>query len=238
MARFVYIDETGSVGTGARRQPILTVVAAIVDEAMVQALGRGLKEVARDHLGWIPADFEFHGSEIWNGSKHWSGKQPPELIAAYEAALGLLDQCDIDLADASIDKARLHARYGGAADQNAYRLALQFLLEKVDALGSSRKILVADEHKEQELRAVKMVAEMQEWGAGEVPGRQLKTVIDSLHFVSSHASPGVQMADLVAFVIQRRRRREHHPDAQAAIDRLSAMINSHTRTWRDVWPSS
>lgn len=50
---------------------------------------------------------------------------------------------------------------------------------------------------------------MQDWGwGGEVPGRQLKTITDSLHFVSSHDSAGVQMADLVAYVIQRRRRKE------------------------------
>lgn len=71
-------------------------------------------------------------------------------------------------------KSRLHARHRGAADANAYLLALQFLLEKVDALGPTLKVLVADEAKEQELPAVKMVADMQTWaGGGEVPGRQL-----------------------------------------------------------------
>ena len=237
MARFVYIDETGSVGTGGRRQPYLTLVAAIVDEDMVQALGVGLEQVAWDHLGWFPADFEFHGNEIWQGSKHWTGKQPPELLAAYEAAVKLLDDCDIDLAHSSIHKARLHANYDGDADENAYRLALQFLLEKVDALGSSRKILVADEAKEQELRAIRMVADLQKWGGGEVPGRQLKTIIDSLHFVPSHASPGVQMADLVAFAMQRSRRGESHPDAQAALDRIMATVTAHTQTWRNPWPA-
>jgi hypothetical protein len=38
MARFVYIDETGA---GGRKQPVLTLVAAIVDEAMVQLLAAG-----------------------------------------------------------------------------------------------------------------------------------------------------------------------------------------------------
>jgi hypothetical protein len=238
MAQLVYIDETGSVGTGGKRQPYLTLVAAIVDETMVQPLYQGLRKVAWDHLGWVPADLEFHGNEIWSGSKHWKGKAPSELIAAYEAAMALLDACDIDIAHSSIDKARLTARHGGAADDNAYRLALQFLLEKVDSLGPAKKVLVADEAKEQELHAVTMVADMQDWGGGgEVPGRQLKTIIDSLHFVSSHASAGVQMADLVAYVIQRRRRNEHHQDAQAAINRMSVTVDNHTRTWREPWPA-
>src|SRR5437763_6705987 len=98
VARFVYIDETGSVGTAGGGQPLLTVVAAIVSEEMVQRLAEGLKEVAWDHLGWLPADLEFHGREIWNGSKHWARKTPAGLTAAYESALALLDRCDVDIA--------------------------------------------------------------------------------------------------------------------------------------------
>lgn len=233
----MYIDETGADGPRSKRQPHLTVVAAIVDEEMVQPLTAGLRQVAWDHLGWVPGDLEFHGSEIWGGSKHWKSKSYAELIAVYEAALALLDKCNIDLAHATINKRKLTTRYSGAADANAYRLALQFLLEKVDALGSARKVLVADEAKEHELRAVKMVADMQNWGGGEVPGARLNTIIDSLHFVSSHASPGVQMADLAAYVIQRRPRRERHPGAQAAMNRLGAIVENHVRTWRDPWPA-
>jgi len=207
----------------------------------VQTLSGGLRQVASDHLGWLPTDFEFHGVEIWSGIKCWEGKSPSELLAAYEAAIALLDTCDITIAHSSIQKERLHQRYGGAADKNAYLLALQFLLEKIDLnLGSANKVLVADETKEQQLRAVKMVADMQQWGGGEVPGRQLRTIIDSLHFVRSNASPGVQMADLVAYLLQRQRRprANQHPDALAALDRMGSVILNHTRTWRQPWPSA
>jgi len=65
----------------------------------------------------------------------------------------------------------------------------------------------------------------------------LKTVIDSLHFVSSRASHGVPMADLVAYVIQLSRRKERHPDAAAAIARLNAVIDRRTVTWRKAGPA-
>ena len=233
----MYIDETGSVGTAAAQQPQLTVVAAIVHEDQVRLLTERLRAAAMQHLGWVPADFEFHGHEVWGGTSHWKPHSPPQLIAAYEEVIGILDVCDIDIAHATINKDALHRKYSGAADANAYRLALQFLLEKVDVLGSSNKILVADEAKEQELRAIKMVADMQQWGGGEVPSRPLVRVIDSLHFVRSHASAGVQMADMVAFVLQRTRRgREGHPDATAALARLQQTIGDHTRTYRMPWP--
>jgi hypothetical protein len=170
MARFVYIDETGTSG----KQRFLTIAAVLVDEEMVQPLAGGLRQVAMSHLGWMPIDFEFHGKKLWQGAGHWAGKHPAELIAAYEAALGLLDKYNISIAHATIDKPALHDRHEGAADANAYRLALQFLLEKVDRLSIERKVVVADDAKEQELRALKMVADMQEWGGGEVPKGNLR----------------------------------------------------------------
>ena len=190
-----------------------------------------------EHLGWKPADFEFHGHELWGGQGYWRAMDPPRLIAAYEAVLSLLNELSIDVAHSSINKPGLRARHNGARDGMAYRLALQFLLEKID-YGQENKILIADEAKEQELEAVKMVAGMQQWDSGGVvPGRTLNTIIDSLHFVRSHDSAGVQMSDLVAFILQRRRQRpEGHPDAQAARTRLGLLIDERTYTWREPWP--
>lgn len=69
MTRFVYIDETGKT----RKQAFLILAAAIVAEEMVQPLAAGLRGVAWKHLGWLPADFEFHGRELRHGSgRRWS----------------------------------------------------------------------------------------------------------------------------------------------------------------------
>lgn len=58
-----------------------------------------------------------------------------------------------------------------------------------------------------------------------MPGTQLTTVIDSMHYVSSHVSPGVQLADLVAYAIQRRRSgRDKHPNAVAGLARINQVI--------------
>jgi hypothetical protein len=237
VAQFVYVDETGSVGTGAAAQPYLTIAAVLVPEEKVRPLAKALEDVAWKHLGWLPSGFEFHGHEIWGGTRWWDGKTPSELLAVYEDAISVLDTLDLAISHASIDKAKLHAKYSGEADANAYRLALQFLLEKVDRYGGSNKIVVADETKEQQLPAIKMVADMQQWGGGEVPGRTLRTIIDTLHFVPSNMSPGVQMADLVVYVLQRSRRgKEGHPDALAALRRLRAMVDRATPTWREPWP--
>ncbi len=239
VADLVYIDETGSVGKGANKQPLLTLAAVVVHEDKVQPLAEAFRKLAWKHLEWLPADFEVHGNEIWNGTNHWVGKTPSELIAIYEDAIAILSLFEIDVSYASIHKQRLHQRYGGGADNNAYLLALQFLLEKLERTYSSNKILIADEQKEHQLRAVKMVADLQDWRGGQVPGAKLRTVIDSMHFVSSHASLGVQLADLVAYALQRKWNAWNtHPDAQAAINRIVAVIVSHRYTWREPWPAA
>ena len=68
---------------------------------------------------------KFHGEvDILLG---WAGKTPPELLAAYEEAIAILDVLDLNVAHSTIDKPKLHSKYDGSADENAYRLALQFL---------------------------------------------------------------------------------------------------------------
>ncbi|GAB3919108.1 hypothetical protein GCM10011575_29430 [Microlunatus endophyticus] len=220
-------------------QPLLTLVAVIVEEGQVQPLAEEFRNLARRHLGHLPNDFELHGNEIWGGSNQWSTKSPGELIAVYEDAIAALGTFNVDVSHATIHKQRLHDRYNGWADGNAYLLALQFLLEKLDSYyPQSNKILIADEQKEHQLRAVKMVADMQEWRGGQVPGAKLKTVIDSMHFVSSHASPGVQLADLVAFALQRKwNQRDAHPESVSVLDRITSAINERTLTWRAAWPA-
>lgn len=239
VAELVYIDETGSVGRAARRQPLLTLVAVVVDEATVQPLANGMDSLAMKHLGWVPADFEFHGHEVWNATGYWAGKTPPELLAAFEGVIGLLDALSISVVHSTINKPALNAKYQGAADDNAYKLALQFLLEKLDRWKTNQvlRVLIADEAKQEQLRAIKLVKDMQRWAAGVVPGRQLVSIIDSMHFVDSAHSPGVQLADMVAFAIHRARlNAQQHPDVTSAVARMREAITLRTPTWRDAWP--
>lgn len=151
---------------------------------------------APDAAGF-PADLEFHGSVLWNAGDHWSKMEPRELLAVYKDVIDLLEVHDVDVSHASIGRTRLHAMYDGGADKNAYLLALQFMFEKIDrCYPGTLKILIADEQKEHQLRAMKMVKDMQIYGLGEVPGFPIKTIIDSIHFVDSAQSPGIQMVDI------------------------------------------
>lgn len=237
MVTFVYVDETGPVGTSLAKQPQLRLAAVLVPEDRVMPLAERLRSLASTHLGWLPDAFEWHGQELWNGTGFWGGKSPTELLAAYSDTIDLLDELDLQVAHATINKPELRQKYNGMADGNAYRLALQFLLEKLDGNVPGLKLIVADEAKEEQAYAQRMMMGMQQWQwAGEVPGSRLTTIIDSLHFVRSDASPGVQLADLVAYVVQKAKRGTKHPEAQAALEAMRDTIRDRLSTWREPWP--
>lgn len=245
MADLVYIDETGSAGRGAKQQPNLILVAVVVNEAVVRSLGERMRRIAATHLGDDRRGFEWHGVEVWNGRDGWGGKTPTERLRAYEDILGLLEELNIWVGHSTIRKEPLLRTYGKSMSDDAYLLGLQFLVEKVDACKSTgerqSRILIADEAKQHQLNAIGMVSDMQAIGAGRVFGswqkRPLVSVIDSMHFVDSARSPGVQLADMVAFIRHRSElSTQGHPDADASVQRMVEMINKATRTWREPWP--
>ncbi|TCJ31048.1 DUF3800 domain-containing protein [Nocardioides jejuensis] len=238
MAKIVYIDETGSAGRGAKQQDLLTVVGVLAPADRVRDLDSALRAIEKTHFQLMRiAPREFHGVEIWNGTGQWASKTPPERLSVLEDVISLIPQFDIHIAHASIHKPRLASRWGADGLDRAYLLALQFLLEKVDAFGSEVKIVVADEAKEHQLTAAKMVGDLRNMGYGEVSGRVLSTIVDTVHFVDSKLCAGVQLADVIAYLMQRTDRgTENHPDVQAARTRMMAVIRDHTVTWREPWP--
>src|SRR4051812_4256624 len=104
MAHLVYIDETGSAGKGTKEQPLLTLAAVLVHEDNVRPLAEAFRAISWKHLKWLPADFELHGNEIWNGTGHWVSFTPSQLIAVYEDAIAVLDDLDISVSHSSIHK--------------------------------------------------------------------------------------------------------------------------------------
>ena len=91
-------------------------------------------------------------------------------IQAYTQALDLLAQHEISIAHSSINKPNLRARY--ASPDSPYLLGPSSFARSSTACGAKfqRSVLIADESKEHELQAIDMVADLQRWGTGIVPG--------------------------------------------------------------------
>jgi Protein of unknown function (DUF3800) len=193
--------------------------------------------------GLVP---ELHGSALFGGDGPWSGVTPADRVTVYGSALALLARHDCVVAYASIDKTKLSP---GTTSRTTtpHLLALQFLVEKLDAylVGQEdpmrqRALLIADETHEHEAFAIGVVAGMQAGGQGVVPGRLINRLIDTVHFVRSEDNRGVQLADLVAYALNRVNRTGWQP-TKPADQALMAMLTEHVNplvgTYRSTWPA-
>jgi hypothetical protein len=197
------VDESGNTG---RRlddpdQPIHCLAAVPEDRVIPITHAVEAQLSQRRANGLLP---ELHGAELFSGDGPWCGVAPGERVAIYEEALALLPVHDCVVAYASIDKTKLTP--GTTQRTTPHLLALQFLVEKIDAYlvaqpdqMRQRALLVADETQEHESFAIGVVAGMQASGTGVVAGRVIDRVIDTVHFVRSHDNRYVQLGDLVWF---------------------------------------
>ena len=188
---------------------------------------------------------EYHGDKLFHGSGAWKGVPPRRRIREYAKALEVLHDIDASVAYAAINKGRL------SAGQNPHLLALQFLAEKIerwlrgqaDDL-NKRALLVADHSHEHDQYAFELIQGMQSHG-GPIGGSRslnirLKRIVDGVYFAHSERNRGIQLADLVAFILNRSeriKRRSGDPRSDAAVAMLrSEHIAPQLRTWRELWP--
>lgn len=242
-----YLDETGNTGSKLDdpQQPLHLLVGLLVPEEHIMALDAAMRLLISRQRGTPGSNLvELHGAQLFSGDGPWRGIPPVERIAVYHEALDLLAIADIAVAYASIDKRALAAKY--SSPDPPHLLAFNFLAEKIDKylLGQpdalrQRAILIADETKEHEDLAIDLVRTMQATG-NPLGGRMLQRIIDTVHFVKSEQSPGVQLADLVAYAIGRVERVGASPSKagdQALNNLFQTLIWPRVRTWREPWPT-
>lgn len=209
-----YLDESGNTG---RRlddpgQPIHLIAAVLVREDRVRIMSDRLDALAAAAPTTRPL-IEYRGQEIFGGTGPWRDVQPRMRIREYAKALSVLGEVDAAVAHASISKIRL-AAMGGHSLPNPHLHALQFLTEAIqiwiaeqlDPL-CQRVMLVADENHEQEKYAYDLICDMQTIGGPVIdsikPTVKLDNFVDAIYFTKSDQNRGVQLADLVAFIIRR-----------------------------------
>ncbi len=241
-----YVDESGNTG---RRlddpdQPIHWLVAVMIPEDHVLSLAADLDAVVSRACPNHPTA-ELHGAQLFGGEEHWRGVSPDQRVEAYEEALALLATHEASIAHSSINKAGLWSSSSQAT--TPHLLALQFLVERLDGFVGrqadplrSRALLVADETAEHETYSIGLVAGLQTHGVGVVAGRRVENIVDTVHFVRSKDNRGVQLADLVAYALNRTRRRRGQthlsPGDQALIRMFDAHVGPRIVTYRETWP--
>ena len=246
-----YLDESGNTGKRLDdpMQPHHYVAAVLIREDRIRDMTARLNSLAQIAPTTTPLG-EYRGSELFSGLGAWVDVPPRQRIAEYKRALTVLQEVDAVVAQVSIDKPRLAARHP-ASRPNPHLFAMQSLMEGVQrwvvrrADPLSRRILqVADENDEQEQDVVDLMDQMLTDGG---PVREptetaitLERFVDNIYFVRSERSRGIQLADLVAFILRRCAWIEFHPSkpkSDAAVRMLKEeCIDPRTQILRSRWP--
>lgn len=234
-----YVDESGN--TGAKlddpNQPFHVIVGVSVREDAVSELAAHIDDVAKRHFATTERtkETELHAAQLKSGDGPWKGVAPKNRIAIYRAALEALAWDGVFVSHATIDK----VAYAQRADPRPPHLwALQFLIEKLNwhfRTLDERTLLVADETNEHEQYALDLLVDLQ---TGR-PRRGLNfgrvtRVVDTVHFVRSETNRGVQLADLVAYLLCRLIRTDFAPSAE--LDMWNDCVRKHIRAFRRPWP--
>ena len=249
-----YLDESGNTG---RRlddpdQPFHLIAAVIVREDRIREMNSRLNELASQAPTTNPLT-EYRGSDLFGGRGEWKNVCPRQRIDEYTKALSVLSQVEAGVAYASIYKQALAQK--NYSDPNPHLFALQFLIEKLEKwikqpsiqenILGRRILLVADENHEQEQYSIDLMNEMLELGGpiGAIYGINITPdhFVDGIYFDKSERSRGIQLADLVAYIINRYqiiRRKPSNKHWDTVVQQLMLnYVNSQLKTWRQPWPN-
>jgi len=216
--KLFYIDESGNTGTSFDpAQPIHWLVAIGTTAAAVKSIEQEMLLLATryfHHKARRPG-FEFHGSDLFSGRGECKGIVPADRISIYANLLQLLSRHNCAIFIRGIDK-QLHQQRAAANNysaQHPHKLASMYLFERIDEWLEKQQVdgqesiyglLIADEQKEVDRDIVENFAYWRDRGTqGGYRTRQISFLIDTVHYVPSHDSWLIQLADCVAFLRNR-----------------------------------
>ncbi len=221
-----YLDESGHTGNNLSDpdQPITWMVALAIDSQAVPATEAALRSIAKKQFykRADKPDFEFKGQRIFQGEGDFANLKPPERIQLYNEILSTLSSNGIRIFARGIHKLR-HKRRADAGGyylpSNPYLLAFMYLTESLDGWLERQQppkgvaatpvlgLVVADEQLEM---GREIVARFNRWRQNGtdfgIYAREIKYLIDTVHYVPSHDSWLLQLTDCVAYLRNRLQR--------------------------------
>jgi hypothetical protein len=260
-----YVDESGNTGArlDAPDQPIHWLVALAVKPAVVQKLESELLAIAlryRSQRARHPT-FEFHGASIFQGEGDFAGMPPVDRIRLYRDLLETLKRHDVPLFCRGIHKAHLQERAAarGYDPEHPHVLGFMYLAEELDRwlqrLQPKQELfedpappvlglIVADEQREVGRKLVGRFSWWRQFGTDHgYKTREIRYLVDTVHYVPSQDSWLIQLADCVAYLVNRyQRTREQkgfdigsYTASEKAVAKLWEDCCSPVEHWR-IWP--
>jgi len=234
--RLGFVDE--SISDGRHFMGCLTISPATCSQ-LNEAVNGMLTNAANSHGIDLSSVREIHGKELWRGTGPWTGLSESERIALFEDLLRRISIIDFDLFFIGIDKEKMAQRY--REPEPPHEIALKFLLEAIDRKlerTGNHALVICDEigSPTEQNRYRERLREYRKFGTYGLMPRNLRQIADTLHFVPSDQSYGIQVIDILTFV--HRRRLVHSQPSPAEINFMIAMrsmIQPHIVSER-IWP--
>lgn len=182
----------------------------------------------------LPHDAELHGHDVFHGKGAWRAVPPRARFQIYSAAMAEITNAGGKLFFRGIDRAAQARRYHVV--HHPHRVTMSFLLEAIDRHVASAvrhaecgAVVFADEHAETASDLRGDLRWFQRVGTSGWRSRKLTSIYDTLHFVDSSESPGVQCADMASFIHFRRRTRP--------VERTGTFQASREAIWQRFAPT-
>jgi hypothetical protein len=238
----IFMDGSGNTGDDLTH-PILTVhyiLGLVIPGHVARALEDAATGVLERRFGVAcrARGFECKGSDMYRGEGPCAAMSPADRLALYEELVRLIPAHGVDVIWHGIDKPRLARRY--ARPMHPHKLAFLFFAEDVQRLLQARNefgLLVSDEEKSVEQQVIEDLPRYKQLGTdfGYKPV-DLTRIVDNVHWVRSHESRLLQLADICTYLCQRHQRDAGKQTASAlAVQRLWEIVSP--RVWRGrVWP--
>ena len=200
-----------------------------------------MQEIAKKYPDTFSEIDEFHGSEIFSGSQKWRGLNLGQRFrfSIFNDVFNCVASEDCTVIYQGIDTKRLTERY--PLPENPHYLVLKFLLEKVDkhlAKNNEFGIVICDSNSSNadKARYRDMLREIRSIGTGGIFPHRITRIVDTLHFVDSSDSRGIQAIDMATFVHRRRsiHKNKSH-DENIFLDSLWSLLEPITQQpfiWR------
>jgi hypothetical protein len=238
----IFLDGTGNTGTDLTH-PTNT-IHYLLGLAIPGENARALEDQVTAVLHGCFGDrcrapgFECKGSDMYRGEGPCAPMSPADRIALYEQLVRLVPQHGVSVIWHGIDKPRLAQRYRNP--MHPHKLAFLYLAEDVERFLRREQqygLIVSDEEKSVEQQVIEDLPRYKELGTafGYDP-IDLTSVVDNVHWVKSHNSRLLQLADCCVYLCQRYRRDVGRDTPQAReIQRLWGIVEP--QVWRGrVWP--
>jgi hypothetical protein len=197
----IYFDEVKFEETW---HPYYRLAGIVVPHTRVPDLEEKVNVLSAEIFGnrYLTKDTEFHSTDLLSGKANFKHRRIEERLKAWETLLDIIDCDDVLRIDVRIDPARM---YASDAIERTETEAFMHIVERSNRLMekyNSTGLLVRDYEKDVITDTIFSLSYYRQHGTKYQFGTEITHLIDTVHFVHSHHSRMLQLADVYSFARQ------------------------------------